>query len=181
MAVTAPPPPHAAPPPAAPPPAAARQPAASRDDGRSITDLLKDLRDETTTLVQQEISLAKAELSEKAAVYGTNAGKIAAGGALAFAATVALVVMLSVAVYFAIVGLGGGEDADGWVHWLGGLIGGVGVPLLALLIGYLLIKSAVDTISRTSPVPEQTIASVKEDARQVGHDLQEIKQKVTPR
>ena len=171
MSVAAPPPP---PPHAAPPPRPA--PARSADDGRSVTDLLKDLRDETTTLVRQEIALAKTELSEKASVYGTNAGKIAAGGALAFAAVVALVVMLAIAVYFLIVAIGDGEE---WSHWVGGLIGGLGVPLLALAIGGLLIKSAIDTISRTSPVPEQTIASVKQDARAVGRDIHEFKQKVT--
>ena len=130
-------------------------------------------------MVQQEIALAKTEMSEKAAVYGTNAGKIAAGGALAFAATVALVLTLAIAAYFLIVAIGGGDDADAWVHWVAGLLGGIGVPLLVLAIGGLLIKGAVDKISRTSPVPDQTIASVKEDARQVGHDIQEFKQKVT--
>ena len=173
MTVTAPPPNPAAAP-AAPPPR-------SRDDGRSISDLLKDLRDETTTLVQQEIALAKTEMSEKASVYATNAGKIAAGGALAFAATVALVLMLAIAVYFLIVQLGGGSDADDWVHWVAGLIGGLGVPLLALAIGGFLIKSAVDRISQTSPVPRQTVDSVKQDARQIGQDIQEFKEKVTPR
>ena len=157
-------------------------PPASRDDGRSITDLLKDLRDESTTLVRQEVALAKTELSEKAAIYGRNAGKIAAGAAIAFAATVALLIALATAVYFGIVALDEGpSEADDWVHWVGGLVGFVGVPLLALLIGAYLVKSAVDKISRTTPVPEQTIASVKADARHVGQDIQELKQKVTPR
>ena len=172
VAAPPPPPPHAAPP----PPVNRAAPGRSPDDGRSVTDLLKDLRDETTTLVRQEIALAKTELSEKAAVYGTNAGKIAAGAALAFAAAVALVVMLAIAVYFLIVAIGDGED---WSHWVGGLLGGLGVPLLALAGGGLLIKQAIDEISRTSPVPEQTLASVKQDARAVGRDLQEFKQKVT--
>ena len=161
---------------ASPPP----QPAA-RDDGRSVADLLKDLRDESTTLVRQEVALAKTELSEKAAVYGRNAGKIAAGAALAFASSVALLLALGTSAYFVIVAIGGGDDADGWVHWVAGLVGFVGVPLLALAIGGFLIKSAVEKISHTSPVPEQTIASVKADARQVGQDIQEFKQKVTPR
>ena len=175
------------PPPAAPPdpyrtatpaPATAAAPRHVQDDGRGIVDLLKDLRDESTTLVRQEVALAKSELSEKAATYAAQAGKIAAGAALAFAAVVALTVMLAIAVYFGIVALADGET---WGHWVGGLLGGLGVPLLALGVGGFLIKSAIDKISRTSPVPEQTLASVKADARQVGRDLQEFKQKVTPR
>jgi len=168
MSVTAPPRPDTAPPPA-------------RDDGRSITDLLKDLRDESTTLVRQEVSLAKTELSEKVNVYGRNAGKIAAGAALAFASAVALLLAVASAAYFVILAIGGGEDAEEWVHWVAGLVGFVGVPLLALAIGGFLIKSAVDQIRRTSPVPEQTIASVKADARHMSQDIQDIKHKVTPR
>ena len=182
VAAPPPPPPAAAPPPPGAPPVAAHQPVAAapprgtRDDGRSIADLLKDLRDESTTLVRQEVALAKTELSEKAGVYAANAGKIAAGGALAFASVVALTVMLAIAVYFLFWAL---ADGEAWGHWVGGLVGGLGVPLLALAVGGLLIKSAIDRIKETSPVPEQTIASVKQDARSVGRDLQEFKQKVT--
>ncbi len=148
-------------------------PVADHDDGRSITDLLKDLRDESTTLVRQEVALAKTELSEKASIYAANAGKIAAGAALAFAAVVALVVMLGVAVYFIVVAIGDGEE---WSHWVGGLVGGLGVPLLALAIGGLLIKvGGRQDLSNTSPMPEQTIASVKADARHVGQDIRELK------
>ncbi|NNJ24794.1 phage holin family protein [Alienimonas chondri] len=156
-------------------------PPPTRDDGRSLADLLKDLRDESTTLVRQEVALAKTELSEKAAIYGRNAGKIAAGAALAFASAVALLLALATAAYFVVIAIGGGEDADEWVHWVAGAVGFVGVPALALAIGAFLIRSAVDKISSTSPVPNQTIASVKADARHVGHDIQELKQKVTPR
>ena len=45
-----------------------------------IVDLLKILRDDTTTLVRDEISLAKTEISEKIASTSRNVGYLAAGG-----------------------------------------------------------------------------------------------------
>ena len=55
-------------------------------DDRTLGEMFADLSRETRTLVQQEIQLAKTELSEKAASVGKNSGLIAAGGLLATAA-----------------------------------------------------------------------------------------------
>ena len=160
----------------APPPGApVRRPAAEP----GLVDLLKELRDETSTLVRQEVALAKAEVGEKASVYAANGGKIAAGAALAFAAVVTLVAMLAIAVYFLVLLPFGGDDAETVGHLVAGLIGGLGVPLLVLGLGYALIKGAVDKISRTSPLPEKTIASLKADAAHLKTDAEVLKQKVT--
>ena len=61
---------------------------ATASENRSITDLLKDLRDESSRLVRQEVALAKTELSEKAAKLGRNAGYMGAGSGLAHAALI---------------------------------------------------------------------------------------------
>ncbi|HVD58973.1 MAG TPA: phage holin family protein, partial [Thermoleophilaceae bacterium] len=47
---------------------------------RPTGDLLKELSDHTTTLVKQEIDLAKAELSEKAKKAGQGAGMFGGAG-----------------------------------------------------------------------------------------------------
>jgi Putative Actinobacterial Holin-X, holin superfamily III len=52
----------------------------------SIVYLLKKLRDDTTTLVRDEISLAKTEISEKIASTSRNVGYLAAGALVAYAA-----------------------------------------------------------------------------------------------
>ena len=52
----------------------------------SIVYLLKKLRDDTTTLVRDEISLAKTEISEKIASTSRNIGYLAAGALVAYAA-----------------------------------------------------------------------------------------------
>jgi Putative Actinobacterial Holin-X, holin superfamily III len=52
----------------------------------SVVDLLKNLRDDTTTLVRDEISLAKTEISEKIASPSRNVGYLAAGAFVAYGA-----------------------------------------------------------------------------------------------
>src|SRR5215217_9448305 len=65
---------------------------------RPIGDLLKQLSQETTTLVRQELELAKAEVSEKGKKAGAGAGMFGGAGVAAFlglgAVTAALIVAL---------------------------------------------------------------------------------------
>ena len=48
----------------------------------SIVGLLQTLRDETTTLLRQEVALAKAEVSENISKTGKHAAALAAGGTM---------------------------------------------------------------------------------------------------
>jgi len=57
-----------------------------KDEESSIVYLLKKLRDDTTALVRDEISLAKTEISEKIATASRNVGYLAAGALVAYAA-----------------------------------------------------------------------------------------------
>jgi hypothetical protein len=63
----------------------ASEPRAASRDGRSMVELLKELRDETVTLMRQEVALAKVELSEKAVRYGRNIAYLAIGGLILYA------------------------------------------------------------------------------------------------
>ena len=56
----------------------------------SLANLIRELRDETMTLMRQEIALAKAELAEKASRMGKKAIFVGVGGALAGAALIFL-------------------------------------------------------------------------------------------
>lgn len=123
---------------------------------RSIGSLFKELRDETGTLMRQELALAKTEMSEKARVYGRNAGAIGAGGALLFAGVLVLVLAASAALYAAIVYMGGSHFLAGW---LAPLI----VGLLAALIGYAVMQKGINGIKRESPVPQKTLDTLSED------------------
>ena len=140
-----------------------RDPVAGADcrpvgESRSIGDLLKDLRDETSTLVRQEMALAKTEMSEKAAKYGRNAGYLGAGAVLATAGLIVLLFGLSALLYVGLLEL----DLSHYVAgWLAPLI----VGALAAALGYVLVQKAVHAFKHESPVPEKTVASVKENTQ----------------
>lgn len=105
---------------------------------------------ETITLVRQELTLAKAELGQKASRVGKNIGFLAAGGAVAYAGLLAIVA--AVIILLAQAGLE-------W--WVSALLVGIFVAGLGL---FLVIKG-IAALKREDLAPTQTIESVKEDAR----------------
>lgn len=126
------------------------------DDRRSIADLLKDLRDESSRLVRQEVALAKTELSEKTAKLGRNAGYAGVGAALAHAALILLLFGLSALLYWGLAELGLDNMIAGWLAPL--IVGG-----LTALIGYALIQKAITAFKHETLVPEKTVTTLKEN------------------
>jgi hypothetical protein len=123
---------------------------ATYTDDRSLGQMFADLSRETRTLIQQEILLAKTELGEKASRAGRAAGLVVAGGFVAYGGLLAIVAA-------AILGL----IELGVPAWASALIGGVVVAG----IGYLLIRSGLGAFRVRELKPEQTIETLKEDAR----------------
>lgn len=117
-------------------------------EDRPVSELMKDLSDQTTRLMRQEIELAKAEMSAKGKQVGIGAG--AFGGAALVglyavgALTAALVLALSTAL-----------DA-----WLAALIVGL---VYAAVAGVLALVGRNKTQAGAPPVPERAIESTKED------------------
>lgn len=129
---------------------------------RSFAELLKDLRDESSMLIRQEVALAKTEMSEKAAKYGRNAGYLGAGGALAHAGLIVLLLGLTALLYAGLVEFDLSHMTAGWLAPL--IVGGV-----VALIGYALAQKAISTLKHESPVPEKTINSLKENQQWLSH------------
>jgi len=124
-------------------------------DDRSIGQLLKELTHESSTLLKQEVNLAKTEMSEKASRVGTNLGHVAVGGAVAFLGAIALLL-------FAVYGLTSLLDQFlplGVAVWLAPLI--IGAILAG--VGYSMIKKALETLKRESVAPEKTTQSLQEN------------------
>jgi len=104
---------------------------------RSTGELLKQLAEQTTRLVHQELELAKAELSQKGRQAGAGAGLFGGAGALGLAALGALTACFIPALIVAVV---------------------YGI------IAFVLVKQGQARIKQATPlVPEQTIETVKED------------------
>ena len=117
-------------------------------DDRSLGELFADLARDTSTLVRQEVALAKTEMTEKASKVGKDIASMAIGGAVAYAGVLALI---------AGVILGLGEFIPLWISAL--LIGAVVAG-----IGYMLIQRGRDALASEDLAPRQTIETLKEDA-----------------
>jgi len=115
---------------------------------RSLGELLKQLSEQTTRLVHQELELAKAELQQKGRQAGMGAGMFGGAGALGLAALGALTACFILAL-------------DAVVPaWLAALI----VAVVYAIIAFVLVKQGQARVRRaTPPVPTQTIETVKED------------------
>jgi hypothetical protein len=125
-------------------------------DGRSLTGLVRELRDEAITLVRQEVALAKTEMSEKAARAARNSAYIGAGSFLAYAGLVILLLAAVVGLYLGLVAAGVAHATAGWLSPL--IVGGV-----VALIGYIFVQKGISTLKRETVVPERTVDSIKAD------------------
>ena len=115
---------------------------------RSLGELLKQLSEQTTRLVHQELELAKAEITQKGKQAGMGAGMFGGAGALGLAALGALTACFILALDLVM------------PAWLAALI----VAVVYGIIAFVLVKQGQARIKRaTPPVPEQTIETVKED------------------
>ena len=121
---------------------------------RPIGELLKELANETTTLVRQELDLAKAEMREKAGKAGPGFGMWGAAGVTGLLALGSLTAFLILAL-------------DGAIpNWLAALIVGL---VYAAIAGVLYVRGKHRVEEAGSPVPEKTIETVKEDVQWAKH------------
>lgn len=115
---------------------------------RPLGDLVKQLAEQTSTLVRQEVELAKAEVAQKGQQAGKGAGLIGAGaviGLLAAGALTAFLIML----------------LDGVLpNWLSALIVAVVFGAIAAILA---LQGRNRIRAATPAVPEQTVETVKED------------------
>jgi xanthine/uracil permease len=126
----------------------------TRDD-RSIGTLVSELSQETTTLLQQEIALAKTEMSEKVSQVSTALVRLALGGLVLFAG---LLVLLDALVY----GLSELLPPD-LTPWLPALIVGVVVAI----IGAVLLQKGRRNLQTSSLMPQRTATSLQRDTTMV--------------
>ncbi len=120
----------------------------SRDE-RSLGELFAELSSETSTLVRQEVQLAKVELSHKASEVGKDVGYLAAGAAVLYAGMLAilagLILLLGQLGFIAL--------------WFSALL----IGIIVAAIGYFLVWWGLKAIKQTPLVPQQTIETLKED------------------
>lgn len=136
----------------------------SNANDRPLGSLLRDLTHEVSDLVRGEISLVRAETTEKVSQAGTAIGTIAVGAVFGLAA---LIIVLQ-AVVIAL--------AEVMEPWLASAIVGVAVAALA----WFMIKKGQSDLTATSLMPERTTRSVQKDAQVVTDHMQSDRPAASP-
>lgn len=117
---------------------------------RPTGELVKDLSAQVSTLVRQELELAKVELTAKGRQAGIGAGMLGGAGLFALYGVGALVACAILALSTAVAG------------WLAALI--VAVVLFAVA-GVMALMGKSRAQRAVPPMPEQTVETLKEDVR----------------
>lgn len=119
---------------------------------RSVGELLRDLANDVSALVRQEMALARTEAQTKLNQTITAVMAMVAGALIAFAA---LIILLDALVY--------GLTEAGLERWLAALIVGVVVAV----IGFILVRKGQNDLSASRLMPERTAANVRKDVNLV--------------
>ena len=122
----------------------------------SLGELFTALTTDMTTLVRKEVELARTETVEKISKATRSVVFMIAGGMLAYAGLIGLIIA-------AIVALANVMDL-----WLSALI----VGLVVIIIGAILLQSGRSMLQRLSLVPEKTVESIKESTEWAKEQVQ---------
>jgi hypothetical protein len=125
------------------------QPSRPDVEDRSVGELLGQVAGDVSTLMRQELDLAKAELRQEAAKAGKAGGMLGGAGVLGHLT----VAFLALALMFA---LGNVMDL-GWAALIVGVLLGIGAAVL--------FSVARRRLREINPKPEQTVQTVKEDVQ----------------
>src|SRR5215212_7057667 len=116
---------------------------------QSIGDLLKQLSQETTTLVRKELELAKAEVTEKGKQAGKGAGMFGGAGVAGLLALGSLTAFLIALL------------ATAMEVWIAALI----VTVLWTAVAGVLALVGRNKVQEATPPVEQTVETIKEDVQ----------------
>jgi uncharacterized membrane protein YqjE len=118
------------------------------DDRReSIGDLVRQLANQSATLVRSEVALAKREVGEKAAAVSVDVAIVAAGAAVGLVASLALTASLVIAL----------------IPYTGAWQAALTVGLVLLIGAVVLALFGYRRLTRETLKPEQTIDSIEEN------------------
>lgn len=122
----------------------------------SLGNLVLGLTDDITSLVRKEVALAKAELQENIQEGAQAGGMIAAGGMVAYAGLLLILIAIAIAL------------GDWWEnYWLGAAV----VGLVTGIIGWALLNGGLKQLKEVSLVPHKTLASLERDANMAKEKL----------
>jgi uncharacterized membrane protein YqjE len=124
---------------------------ASANDA-STAELMRRLSDQMSSLVKQEIELAKAEVGEKGKKAGIGAGMFGGAGVTGFYMVGTLLATIIAALSLAM---------DTWIA------AGIVTVVLGAIAAVLALQGRNKVQAAAPPVPERTLASVKRDTETI--------------
>jgi hypothetical protein len=122
----------------------------------SITDLIRRLRDDSTTLIRDEVALAKTEVSEKISMLGKNLGSILAGAMVGYSALVLLLIAIGSLAAEGLISVG---LAPAMAHF----VGLASVAIVVGIISAVMVTKAIENLKTASLAPQRTIESLRND------------------
>jgi hypothetical protein len=121
----------------------------------SIPSLLRELRDQSTTLIRQEVTLAKTEIKESVSSIGNHIMQIALGGAVAYAGVIVFLIGIGHLLGAGLIRAGLDERIAQWLapSCIGIMVAGV---------GSVMFSKAKRALAHDDILPHQTIDSLRE-------------------
>ncbi len=119
------------------------------DDDRSLGEIVSDVASDLSTLVRQELDLAKTEVKQEATRAGKGAGMVVGAGVAGHLA----LVFVSLCAMFLL------------DNWMSRELAALLTAAVWLLVATVLGLNGKKTLDRTNPALPQTQRSLKEDAR----------------
>lgn len=117
-------------------------------ENKPLGDLFGDLASEMANLVRQEVALARVEMTQNAKRLGKNVGYLVVGGAIGYAALLAVIAAVIMLL-------------DNYMpSWGAALL----VGILIAGISWLLIGKALNAFQESEIAPRETVETLKEDA-----------------
>jgi hypothetical protein len=134
---------------------------------RSLIGLFSDLFRETSTLVHEEVQLARVEIGEKVSQLGSGVAAIGAGGAILFAGFIVLL-------FAAVNGLAMFLPPE-HAAWLAPLI----IGLIVMIAGYIALAKGRSEFKAENMKPSRTLDSLRRDTEVVKGHLHTSKERLT--
>jgi uncharacterized membrane protein YqjE len=136
----------------------------AKEEATSLRVLFRQLAEDATTLMREEVRLAKLEIRQEARAISADLVKVAVALGLALLGALALTAFLILVIGLLL------DEA----FWAGALI----VGALFLLIGGVLARNAMKDLKHRSFKPEDTIETLREDKRWAKHEAHEAKREI---
>ena len=130
-----------------------------------LGELVKQLANDTTTLVRQEVSLAKLELGQATKKVGKGVAFLAVGGSLVLVGLLTLVAFLVMVL----------ADMFDDKPWLGALI----VGLFFVGVGAMVALSARKELYASSLAPTETLNTLRDDKQWAQNEAKQVRRDLT--